>query len=129
MKFWFQSNSDLYQLGLMTFTAENWLPTERFLSTLPPFYRTLVKIWKIVEGGRQVEQPCSYEEAILEPLWGNALIRDKHNRPLYFPSLARAGFHTVKDLLQKPPPQPHTRSAILPNSTKGNSIKLEEPCT
>ena len=46
-------------------------------------------------------------------VWGNPLILDRHLRPLYYPSMARAGFFTVRDLNVLPPPQRYTVSALV----------------
>lgn len=67
-------------------SRKKWLSPARLLATLLPFHRQLLQLWHKCSGGGQPIEPCSYEGACAEPLWGNPLIVDKHQRPLYFPS-------------------------------------------
>ena len=96
--FWYGQLGCLYQLGLRVFASRTWKPSYRSLGKLPPFYRTLIMLWRKHNGGRISERPTHYQSACTESLWGNPLIVDSHGKTLFHPSLARAGFQTIKDI-------------------------------
>ena len=86
--YWFQNIGDLYRLGIRAFSAANWEPSDWLVAVLPPFNHHLLKLWQKCGGTRKPTKPSFYEEACAEALWGNALITDEHNWPLYYLSLA-----------------------------------------
>ena len=80
------------------------------MAVLPLFYRHLLKVWQKCGRTRKPVKPRFYEEACAEALWGNTLITDEHNRPLYYPSLARSACITVPDFYSKARPPSTTVS-------------------
>ena len=80
------------------------------MAVLPPFYCHVLKLWQKCGGTRKPVKPRFYEEACAEALWGNALITDEHNQPIYYPSLTRSGYITVHDFYSKPRPPSNTVS-------------------
>ena len=108
--YWFQNIGGLYRLGIRAFGAANWEPSARLVAVLPSFYCHLLKVWQKCRGTRKPVKPRFYEEACAKALWGNTLITDEHNRPLYYPSLARSGYITVPDFHSKPRPPSNTMS-------------------
>ena len=108
--YWFQNIGGLYRLGIRAFGAANWELSGRLVAVRPPFYRHLLKVWQKCGGTRKPVKPRFYEEACAEALWGNAHITDEHNRPLYYPSLARSGYIAVHDFYSKPRPPSNTVS-------------------
>ena len=98
--------SGQYRMGLGIFAASTWKPDYRNMARTPPFYRSLLRLWLRYDGGRDTRPPEYYEDAMLEPLWGNVLIRDAQNRPLYYPSVAKCRYSTVGDVYAREPPHP-----------------------
>ena len=82
------SVSGQYRLGLAVLAAENWKPPERNWARLSPFYRNLLWTWEQQDGGRDDKPPEYHEDVCSEYLWGNLLIRDRENRPIYYPLVA-----------------------------------------
>ena len=116
--FWYGQVGCLYQLGLRVFASRTWKPSYRSSGKLPPFYRTLIMLWRKHNGGRISEHPTHYQSACTESLWGNPLIVDSHGKTLFYPSLARAGFQTIKDIFHKPLPASRTVAATLYENLK-----------
>ena len=86
---------------------------------MPSFYRSLIPLWRSKSGGRIARAPRTYEEVCSEPLLGDKMIVDLHQKPLYYPSLARSGFVTVQDIFCKPCPLENTVSAtVYPTAQK-----------
>lgn len=108
--YWYKNIGGMYKLGIRAFGAAKWKPSGRLIAVLPPFYRHLLQLWHKWGGGRKPVEPHFYEEACAEPLWGNDLIKDNHNCPLYYPSLARSGYATIHDFYTRPRPPSNTIS-------------------
>ena len=86
----FRNIGGLYRVEIPAFGAAHWKPSGRLVAVLTLFYRHLVKLWQKCGDIRKPVKPSFYKEACAEALWGDALITDKHNRPLHYPSLARS---------------------------------------
>ena len=113
--FWYGQLGCLYQLGLRLFASRTWKPSYRSLGKLPPFYRTLIMLWRKHNGRRISKHPTHCQSACTESLWGNPRIVDSHGKTLFYPSLARAGFQAIKD---KPLPASRTVTATLYENLK-----------
>ena len=100
-------------MGLGIFAASTWKTDYRNMARTPPFNRNLLRLWLRYDGGRDTRPPEYYEDAMLEPLWGNVLIWDAQNRPLYYPSVAKCRYSTVGDVYAREPPYPRTKAAQL----------------
>ena len=52
---------------------------------------------------------------MLEPLWGNVLIRDAQNRPIYYPSVAKCRYSTVGDVYARELASASTNQVLFPH--------------
>lgn len=92
MEHWFQSSGGIYCLSLQLLQQKTGL---LILDSQQPYHLSTVKYFmygKKCSGRHKFTSPCSYQEAAAEPLWGNPLIVDRHQCPVYYWSLAKARF-------------------------------------
>lgn len=111
---WMSHLSGIYKTGMHVLGQEQWHPTSRTITQLPPYYNQLLKDWQNAGGGRTFKEPETYESHLAEPLWGNPLIVDNTGRTLYYVSLARSGYSYVGDIYRQPPNRRTVSYTLLP---------------